>query len=595
MIRKRIEELRRLMAENGIHAYIIVTSDYHGSEYVGGYFKEREYMSGFTGSAGTLAVTLDKAALWTDGRYFLQADEQLAGSGIRLMKQGTEGTPDIETYILDGLSQGECIGFDGRTVSAMFARRLAGEASARGIRIKADIDLPGMIWSDRPEPAGNPVWELGNEYTGMTRAEKLKKVREHMKKSGADVFVLSSIDDIAWLLNLRGSDVECNPVFLSYMIIFHEKAYLYADRGCFDDRIRAALAEDAVEMRSYNDVYSNISALAVKNILLDETKVNYAIINSIADDKNIINEINPTTLLKAVKTSAETENMRRAHIKDGVAVTRFMYWLKKSVGKEVITELTGAEKLEEYRRQQDGYIEPSFAPIFAYGEHGAIVHYSATKETNAELSPNGFLLADTGGQYMEGTTDITRTFALGGLTDEQRKMYTLVLVGNLRLAAAKFMYGVRGVNLDILAREALWEEGLDYNHGTGHGVGYLLNVHEGPNRIAWKIPADRVNSAVFEEGMITSDEPGIYIEGGYGVRLENLTVCKKLEKNAYGQFMGFETLTLVPFDLDAVDTRYMSSRDIRLLNEYHSRVYEALSPYIGGEELAWLAEATRAV
>lgn len=591
MIKERIGQLRELMKEAGVNAYLIETEDFHGSEYVGEYFKEREYMSGFTGSAGSLVVTMDRAALWTDGRYFLQAEEQLKGSGIELMKIGTEGTPGTKEFLLSQVRNGQTIGFDGRTISALYAEGLRKEADKRNISLNPELDLPDRIWSDRPRLKSKKVWELDTKYAGMDRIEKLTRVREMMKKENADVFVLSSIDDIAWLLNLRGDDVECNPVFLSYMIIFDEKAYLYADNKIFSDEILIALAKANVEIRGYNNIYKNLKTLTADNILLDEAKVNFAIINSIDKSKKIINRLNPTTLLKAVKTPVEMENMRKAHIKDGAAVTRFMHWIKKHAGKEEITEISGADKLEEFRRQQENYLGASFEPIFAYGEHGAIVHYSATKESNAEIKAEGFLLTDTGGQYLEGTTDITRTFALGELTKEQKKIYTLVLAGNLELGAAKFKENVRGCTLDMLARQPLWEHGLDFNHGTGHGVGFLLNVHEGPQRIAY----GAYDSEGFKEGMITSNEPGMYLAGQYGVRLENLTVCVKKEKNEYGQFLGFETLTMVPWDLEAVDKAYLTDRQVRLLNEYHKQVFDAVSPYMDDEELKWLKEATREI
>ncbi len=595
MVRKRLSELRKIMGKTGIDGYIITTSDYHGSEFVGDYFKEREYMSGFTGSAGTLVVLKDKAALWTDGRYFIQAEEQLRGSSIELMRSGEKGVCDISTFLLNNLKYGETIGFDGRCVSSVFAENLCKWAADKGINIESNINLVEEIWTDRPKLSDRPVWELGNEYTGMEVMEKLSLVRQKIKASGGEVLVLSSLDDIAWLLNLRGDDIKYNPVFLSYMIIYENKSYLYANKNIFSDKIVIKLADAGVEIRPYNDIYDSLAKIEENKIVLDKSKVNYAILKGIDSSKTIISRINPTTELKAVKTETEADNMARAHIKDGVAVTRFMYWLKSNVGKETITEISGAEKLESLRAEQDGYIGPSFEPIMAYGEHGAIVHYAPSQATNTELKAESFLLCDTGGHYYEGTTDITRTFALGELTEEQKMMYTLVLAGNLKLAAAKFPYGIRGINLDVLAREPLWKKGFDFKHGTGHGVGYLLNVHEGPNNISPYIMADKIKEGVLEAGMITSDEPGIYIKGKYGIRLENLLLCKEEKITEYGRFMGFETITVVPFDLDAVDISFMTDEEIFLLNSYHRKVYKKISPYLSGEELLWLQKATREV
>lgn len=592
MIAERISKLRMFMKESDIDAYIITTSDYHSSEYIGEYFKERQYMSGFTGSAGTMVVLADKAALWTDGRYFLQAAEELAGSGIELMKSGMEGVPDIKSYLISNLSEGMTIGFDGRKVTAAFAYGLKNAVKKENILINGNVNLIEKIWKNRPEISCNPVWELEEKYSGMDRIKKLEIVRQKMKEEEAEVFVLTSLDDIAWLLNLRGNDVEYTMVFLSYMIIFADKAYLYADKRAFNSEIKNSLLKAKVEIRDYNSVYENLRALVPGNIMLDKSRVNYAIINSIDKEKNIIDRQDITTELKAVKTKTEMENIAKAHIKDGVAVTKFMYWLKENVGTENITELSAAEKMEEYRRLQEGYICPSFAPIVAYGANAAMCHYSANEESNASVKQEGFLLADTGGQYYEGTTDITRTFVTGKLTEEQKKMYTLVLAGHLKLAAAKFPYGVRGINLDILAREPLWRNGIDYNHGTGHGVGYLLNVHEGPNNIRWKVTGNNVSSAVFEEGMVTSDEPGVYIDGEYGIRLENLILCKKAEKTEFAQFMCFDMLTMVPFDKEAIDKKYLNKDEIKLLNKYHKQVYDNISPYFEGNELEWLKEAT---
>lgn len=596
MIMTKLEQLRQIMKEKQIHAYVVCTDDFHGSEYVGEYFKMRQFLSGFTGSAGTLVVLENEAALWTDGRYFLQAAAQLEGSTITLMKMGEPGVPTIEAYLAEKLSSNNIVGFDGRTVTCAFVNKLEEKLSPKQITFAWDTDLGDMVWKERPALSKEPVWELDVQYTGMSREEKLAKVREKMTELGTDLFVLTSLDDIAWLLNLRGNDIRCNPVFLSYMLIGQKDATLFIENSIVADNIKEKLANCHIALKDYDDLYQELKTISDKRtVLLDTSKANYMVKMCIPGSVTIVDCMSPITFMKAVKTPTECENTRLAHVKDGVAVTRFMYWLKHTIGKSEITELGAAKKLEEFRQEQEGYIEPSFEPIMAYGAHGAIVHYSATKDSNATLEPRSFLLSDTGGQYYEGTTDITRTYALGELTDEEKKAYTLVLMGHLNLKASKFLYGIRGMNLDSIAREPLWRYGMNYNHGTGHGVGFLLNVHEGPNSFRWQNPDNIVTSAVLEEGMITSNEPGVYVTDRFGVRLENLIVCKKDIQNEFGQFMGFENLTMVPFDLDAVDTSFMSDREVELLNQYHEEVYQNISPYLEGDEKEWLREATRKV
>lgn len=596
MITTRLNQLRQLMKENQIQAYIVCTDDFHGSEYVGDYFKMRQFLSGFTGSAGTLVVLEEEAALWTDGRYFLQAAAQLEVSTITLMKAGQPDVPGIGQYLHDKLSANSVIGFDGRTVTAAFAKTIENQTKDKHITFSWDMDLGDTIWTDRPIRSKEPVWELDTTYTGMAREEKLEHVREKMSELGADLFVLTSLDDIAWLLNLRGNDVHCNPVFLSYMLIGQMDAILFIDETILKEEIQEKLTKCGIKLMPYDALYDELKQIpADKTVLLDAGKANYMAKMSIPENVTVIDSQSPVTLMKAVKTKEECENMKLAHIKDGVAVTRFMYWLKHNIGKTEITELSAAKKLEEFRAADSSYLDASFDPIMAYGPHGAIVHYSATEESDVMLQPSSFLLADTGGQYYEGTTDITRTFALGEMSDEEKKAYTLVLMGHLNLGAARFLYGIRGMNLDSIAREPLWRHGMDYNHGTGHGVGYLLNVHEGPNSFRWQNPDGIVTSAVLEEGMITSNEPGVYLTGKFGIRLENLILCKKAEYNEFGQFMYFENLTMVPFDVDAIDTSYMSDREIMLLNNYHETVYDAIAPYLEGEEKIWLREVTRPV
>lgn len=591
-VNEKINALRRYMKQYDIAAYIVPSDDFHGSEYVGAYFKTREYLSGFTGSAGTLVVLSDKAALWTDGRYFLQAKEQLKDSGIELMCAGQPGIPKIAEYLQKHLEQHSVIGFDGRTVSNQFVNELAEKMQDKQITFTSELDLAGMVWKDRPAISTEPVWELLTQYAGLSREEKLKKVRDIMEEKEADILVLTAIDEIAWLLNLRGNDVMYTPVFLSYMIITKEKTVLCVHEEILSKDIREKLGEAAITVVSYDSIDEQLTAiLPGQTVWCDESRVNYHLTNCFPKTVNKINEASPVEIMKAIKTPEEMANIRIAHIKDGVAVTRFIYWLKGHVGKEKITELSAAEKLNEFRMQMDGFLEQSFEPIIAYGTHGAIVHYSATKESDVEMKPESFCLADTGGHYMEGTTDITRTIALGELTEEEKRLYTLVLRGNLNLGAATFMYGVCGQNLDYLAREPLWENHLDFNHGTGHGVGYLMNVHEGPQRVHWRI-TENGRYIPLEEGMVISNEPGIYLNEKFGIRHENLVLCRKGEKNEYGQFMYFETLTMVPFDRDAIVPSLMREDEISRLNAYHKRVYETLSPYMKGEEFSWLAEVT---
>ena len=596
VIQERLSALRRLMAEKGIDAYLIPTDDFHASEYVGDYFKCRKYMTGFTGSAGTAVVMQDMAGLWTDGRYFIQAEQQLKGSTVTLFKMGEPDVPTVQEFLEQNLKEGQRLGFDGRTVSAREADELAQKLGKNHVTISCDEDLVGAIWTDRPALSCEPVKELDVKWTGKARSEKCADVRKAMTEKGAEVFMLTSLDDIAWLLNIRGGDIPCNPVVLSYLVMTQQEVLLFANEKAFAAEVKEALAVDGVILRPYNEIYTYAAGLGEgATVLLCKAKVNSRLVKCIPENVKILDEENPTLLSKAIKTPTEVENEKIAHIRDGVAVTKFIYWLKKNVGKIPMTELSVTDYLNDLRAQQEHFMGNSFDPIISYGAHAAMNHYSATPETDIPIEPHGFLLADTGGQYLEGTTDITRTIAMGPVTEEQKKFFTAVLRGTLNLAAAKFRYGCRGLNLDYLARGPLWEMGEDFKHGTGHGVGYYLNVHEGPNGFRWKIVPERNDSAVFEEGMITSDEPGYYVEGEYGIRHENLIVCKKAEKTSFGQFMCFEHLTMVPFDLDAIVTEQMTEKERTLLNEYHAQVYEKISPYLDAEECEWLKEATRAV
>lgn len=594
-IRERLYALRELMRKKNIQAYIVVTDDFHSSEYVGGYFKVREYLSGFTGSAGTLVVLEDRAALWTDGRYFIQAEEQLKGSSIDLMKSGQPNVPDITEYLYSSLNEGDTIGFDGRTVSNAFACKLIEALRDKSITLSYQIDLADEIWTDRPPLSREPVWELDVKYTGLSRKEKLDSIREKMAETGADILLLTALDEIAWLLNLRGNDIACTPVFLAYMIIEKSSATLCVHKEILNDEMIHQLENDGISLADYNDFYSLISKTDNDKIVqLDGNTANYCVIKSIPKNTKIIDSQSPVVLMKAIKTPAEMNNIRAAHIKDGVAVTRFIYWLKHNADKENITELSAAEKLEQFRAENDTYLGPSFEPIIAYGAHGAIVHYEATETTNVRMEPKGLCLTDTGGHYLEGTTDITRTIALGKLTQEEKTAFTLVLKGHLNLAAAKFKYGICGENLDYLARHPLWEHGLDFNHSTGHGVGYLLSVHEGPQRIYWNASAN-LKHYILEEGMVISNEPGYYLENHFGIRHENLVLVRKGKKNSYGQFMYLESLTMVPFDRDAIDTALLNSDELEWLNAYHKKVFDTISPYLNGAELEWLKKTTEKI
>ena len=614
-VEEKLSALRARMKEEGVDAFLVPTEDFHCSEYVGDYFKCRTYLTGFTGSAGTALVTDQEALLWTDGRYFIQAAQQLEGSGISLMKMGEPGVPTIEEYLSEHLGKDQVLSFDGRCMTAGKGERFSRLLAPKGARVRADLDLVGDIWPDRPALSCTPVWELGTEYTGLSRAEKIRMIRDEMKKNHCSFHIMTALDDIAWLLNLRGDDIPCNPVFMSYAVVTESEVLLFSQEEAFKgtgadpfagpsacrDLLKDRLAEDHVRLLPYGDLYSWLKTLPEKSrVLLDSTSVNYTIWTSIPKTVVKVDKTGPALLSKAVKTPVEMENMRTAHIRDGVAVTRFMYWLKKRMEnydaeKDPETEISTAEKLESFRKMQPHYMGPSFDTISSWGYHAAIVHYSATEETDIPLQNHSFLLVDSGGQYLEGTTDITRTFVLGALTREEKEYFTRVLKGHLNLADCRFKYGCTGTAFDYVARRPLWEIGKDYNHGTGHGVGFCLNVHEGPNSFSYKTMQGRRTPAVFEEGMVTSDEPGFYLEGKFGIRHENLLLCRNDYENEYGRFMKFEYLTMVPFDLDGLLPELMTEYEIGLLNSYHAMVFEKISPWLKGDELEWLKYATRAI
>ena len=596
MIKQRIEKIRDLMKEKNIYAYIVPSSDYHQSEYVGDYFKAREFMSGFTGSAGTLIVSMDEVGLWTDGRYFIQAEQELKHSGIKLFKMGEEGVPTIEEYLLEKLPKNSTLGFDGRVMSVKEGQNLANKLAFKGINIEYKYDLVNDIWKDRCSLPTEKAFLLDIEYSGESFSHKLSRIRQAMKEKKATTHILASLDDIAWLFNIRGRDVKSNPVVLSYAVICTNSVYLFIDKNKIGEDIKHELSKEDVQIKGYDEVYEFIKNIDEDEVvLIDTSKVNYAIYNSIPSNVRKIEERNPSILFKSIKNEIELKNIRNSHIKDGVAFTKFMYWLKNNIGKIDITEISATQKLEDLRREQDKFIEPSFSTIAAYKDHAAMMHYSATEESNYKLEPRDLFLVDSGGQYFDGTTDITRTIALGSIPENVRRDFTNVVRGMIRLSKAKFLYGCRGYNLDILARGPLWEEGIDYKCGTGHGIGFLLNVHEGPNGFRWKVREGIDDTCILEEGMVTTNEPGVYVENSHGIRIENEIVVRKAEKNEYGQFMDFEVITFAPIDLDAIDESLLLKDERIYLNNYHKQVYDKISPYLNEEEKQWLKIYTREI
>lgn len=596
MIQQRLACLRNEMQKRNIAVYIVPTSDFHESEYVGEYFKARQFISGFTGSAGVAVITLFEAKLWTDGRYFIQAQKQLEGTTITLMKMGQEGVPTVDEYIENILSEKQVLAFDGRVINGTWGTKLKKIADRKKASVYDKEDLIDIIWTDRPPLAKNPAIIFEQKYAGESTAVKLLKVRDKMKEYDADIHLLSSLTDIAWLLNIRGSDISYVPVVLSYLSISNDECIWFIQEEILTEELEEYLDDFGIKTAPYNSFYEYVSSISSnKKVLMDCSVINYRICNCIPDGVEILDKQGPTVVMKAIKNNKQIDNLRKAHTKDAIAMIKFMYWLKTNIGKDTITEISASDYLASLRQEQEGFLDLSFDTISGYAEHGAIVHYSATSETDIELKPEGLLLVDSGGHYLEGTTDITRTFALGPLTDEMKADFTRVCRANINLAATQFRYGCSGYNLDIIARQPFWEAGLDFNHGTGHGVGYVLNVHEGPNGFRWRVPQNASEICVLEEGMVTTDEPGIYIEGKYGIRTENELVCRKGIKNEYGQFMYFENLTYVPIDLDAIEPDQMSAVEKDRLNDYHAFVYEKMSPYFDGDELEFLKKYTRAI
>lgn len=593
-IAKRIAKLQKLMQERRIDAYLIPTSDYHESEYVGEHFACRKYITGFDGSSGTALIQRNWAGLWTDGRYFVQAAAQLEGSGIELMKMGEPGVPTIEEYLEQHMPQQGILGFDGRVIHARMGEDLQKRLESKDISFAYTEALVGELWEDRPALPFHPVWILEDQYAGRSAAEKLAWLRQEMKKEHATIHLLTTLDDIAWLLNIRGNDIPHNPVVLSYMAVSMKEILLFINPASVPQEVREYLTGLGVTLYPYQEIYTYVQELFHERVLLEKEKVNYAIVKYLNESNCILDKMNPEVMEKAQKTPAEIENLKNAHIRDGVAMTKFIYWMKHSIHTVSMNECHAAEHLNMLRRQQ-GALDESFTTISAYGANAAMCHYHAQRDTCAMLKPEGLYLVDSGGQYLEGTTDITRTIALGPVTQQEREHYTLVLMSMLRLGHVRFLEGCSGLSLDYVARELMWRRGLNYNHGTGHGVGYLLNVHERPVGIRFKTVPERQDGAAFAPGMVCSDEPGIYIEGSHGIRTENLMFCKEAEKTSFGRFFEFEYLTMAPIDLDPVDVSMMEDRDIAYLNEYHSQVYEKIAPHLEEDEARWLRQATQPV
>lgn len=595
-IRRRLKALREAMRSEGMDFYLIPTADFHNSEYVGDYFKVREYFSGFTGSNGTLLIWQEGAGLWTDGRYFIQAERELEGTGIDLFRMAEEGVPDIPTFLESHMQAGQTLGFDGRVVTAKEGERLAKILSSKNIFLAYEKDLAKAVWKERPALPCKPLRLLPISLTGMEAKEKLRLVREAAGKEKASGLLFTKLDELMWLLNVRGDDIECNPVALSYGYLNEKGMHFFVQEEALDEAAHAYFKTQGIAVFSYEEIGIFLEKEAGDDIvLLDVNGCSYSLYHKVqAAARDIVVGTNPAEALKAVKNPVELENIEKIYLQDSAAVTRFIYWLKQNIGKEELTELSAAAYLDDLRSRIPGFLELSFPTISAYGENAAMMHYEATPEHYKELKAEGMLLVDSGGQYLGGTTDVTRTIVLGNISEEVRRQYTATVSGMLRLAGARFLYGCSGRNLDILARAPLWNMGIDYKCGTGHGIGYILNVHEGPQSIRWRF-AQGAKEAVLEEGMIVSDEPGVYISGSHGIRIENILTVKKDVKNESGQFMRFEQLTYVPIDLEAVDVQYMTEEDRLALNEYHSRVYEKISPLLNTEEREWLKEATKRI
>ncbi|KEQ17683.1 aminopeptidase P family protein [Endozoicomonas numazuensis] len=587
---EKLAALQSAMKSQNIHAWIIPSSDPHESEYAADHWNGRAWLSGFDGSAGTVVILQEQAALWTDGRYFLQAEEQLAGTGIELMKQGQPNVPAINKWVTDNLDDGQVVGFDGKVMSLNFVRNLQKSFDSKNLSLKTDLDLLNDVWKDRPAMPTEPVFLHSDKMAGKTREEKLAEVRAEMAEAGADHALVTALDDIAWLFNLRGSDVECNPVFLAYAHITHDSAQLFVDDSRIEKESLAALEASSVELRAYSEIANSLSSLNKEALLIDPATTCQWLFDAIPDSVKVIEATSPARNLKAVKNPVEIKRMNDCHRRDGVAIVRFMRWLEGQIPTGTLTEVALDESLQAFRAQAPEFKGPSFPTIAGYASNGAVIHYRAEEETCLTIQPKGLLLVDSGGQYPDGTTDITRTFACGEMTEEEKKDYTLVLKCHINLARARFLRGTRGVQLDMLARQPAWAEGQNYNHGTGHGVGYFLNVHEGPHSVS-----QNFLNVPLKPGMLITNEPGMYRNGKHGIRIENIMLVEEDIKTEFGEFYKLRDLTLAPIDKRPLLLNMLNNEEIEWLNTYHSKVRSELSPLLDGEDLEWLIKATEVI
>ncbi len=584
--KEKLSLLRGLMKEKGLDAYLISSSDPHQSEYVAPYWSTRTWLSGFTGSAGTLIVTQDEAGLWTDSRYFIQAEKQLDGSTIKLQKQGVQHAPEHIDWLIEQLPSGSKVGFDGQVISLAGIRSLERKLSTKGIRLQGKYDLAGKIWEDRPGLPESHVFELPTQFSGKTREEKITELREWLKVQEADGLFLPALDDIAWLLNIRASDVESNPVCLSYLLLTENEITWCVNQSRIDPALLSKLKEEGVVLRSYDEALNVLQSVSASDkLIIDPSTISFAYFEALSG-KYLSERPSPVQAMKAVKNEKEVANLKQTMRKDAVALLKLFRWLDDQLDQRTVSEVEVGEQLVKFRSAQANYHGESFNAIVGYKGNGAIVHYRAEPESCAQIKKEGMLLLDSGGQYWDGTTDITRTIALSSPSQEEKTHFTLVLKGMMALSQVRFPKGTSGVQLDTLARQFLWQEGLNYGHGTGHGVGFFLNVHEGPQGIMPN--AASKGKTAFEVGMLTSNEPGFYRQGHYGIRIENLVLCVEDQTTDYGDFLKFETMTLFPIDQNLIDTTMLSTAEINWLNAYHQKVYEAVSPLLDREEKDWL-------